>query len=79
MTEFNPEQPTHQDPAEPKHLDTEVETSDQADPNGELTHGGEGVFDNGSVEVAPADPAVKTDNVLGKDYEVSTDRGYRRT
>lgn len=32
-----------------------------------------------AVEVSPADQSdVKTDNVLGKDYEVTAERGYRR-
>lgn len=66
MSEQNPEQ-GHQDPAETNQVDTAVETADQP----------EAPSASGAVEVSPADPAVKTDNVLGKEYEVSPDRGYR--
>lgn len=64
MSEQNPEQPAHQDPAEPKEVGTETETSEQADPE--------------PVEVSPVDPAAKTDNLHGVDYEVTPERGYRR-
>lgn len=75
MSEQNPEQTptfdevqddqTHQDPAEPKQVDTEVQTDDQpAEPT--------------SVTVAPEEAAdVKTDTIHGKEYEVTADRGYR--
>lgn len=66
MSEFTPEN-DRQDPAEPNQLDTEVQTDDQPEP----------VAADGAVEVTPADPAVKTDNIHGKEYEVSPDRGYR--
>lgn len=51
MTEEQPE--THQDPAEPKQVDTEVETDNQPEPE---------VHDaSGGVVVAPEDPAVRED------------------
>lgn len=57
---------THQDPAETNQVDTAVETDKQADAPVAPAQ-----------EVSPADPAVKSDTVLGKEYEVSPDRGYR--
>lgn len=71
MTEQNPEQPAHQDPADPNKVDTGVETTDQPEPATPA--------EPNAVEVAPSDPNVKTDKVFGKDYEVTAERGYRRS
>lgn len=48
MSESNPEQPTHQDPAEPNKLDTEVETAEQPEPDA-VTTGGEAVMSSGDA------------------------------
>lgn len=70
MTENQPE-PSHQDPAEPKEVDTEVETSDQPEP--------ETQEEPDAVEVSPSNPEAKQQNLLGKDYEVTPERGFRRS
>jgi hypothetical protein len=81
MTEQNPEQPTHQDPAEPKETGTETETSDQPD-SGNEDADAPVPAESQPVEVSPEptptqQTGLKTDNVHGVDYEVSDDRGYR--
>lgn len=73
MSEQNTEG-THQDPAEPKHLDSSVDTSDQ-----EVTPEAPVAAEPAPVTVAPADQSEpKQANLLGKDYEVTPDRGYRQ-
>lgn len=70
-TDQNPEG-THQDPANQYQDDTSVDTSQQADPAEAPV-----AAEPKPVEVSPGTADVKSDTVLGKDYEVSPDRGYR--
>lgn len=75
MTEQNPEQ-GHQDPAEQYDTTESVDTSDQQD-SPEAPEPTEPA----PVEVSPADQSEsegKTHNVLGQDYNVTPERGYRK-
>lgn len=90
MSEQTPEQGDVQDPAEPYQADQEVVTNDQPDTAADTNDGGDDSEDSASdepdqpadvvssVEVTPAAPPVKTDNVHGNDYEVTPERGYRK-
>lgn len=71
MTEQNPEQ-GHQDPAAPNEVDTSVDTSDQ-----EATPEAPVAAEPQPVQVQPADQS-EPKTVLGKDYEVTPDRGFRQ-
>lgn len=73
MSEQETEGQHRQDPADPNEVDTAVDTSDQA-----VVPDAPVAAEPEAVEVAPVDQSeLKTDSVLGKDYEVSADRGYR--
>lgn len=63
MSEYSPEQPDDGD--------------DQGQQEADVPQAPEPV-EPAPVEVSPADQSdVKTDNIHGKDYEVTPDRGYR--
>lgn len=89
MSEQNPEQTGHQDPAEPYQDDTQVQTEGQPEPSPD---GGDDDGDDADDAPVPAEPQpvevspeptpteqsdVKTDKVFDTDYEVTPDRGYR--
>lgn len=64
MSEGTPENPTQGDPNQPTQSDT-PQAPEPAEPK--------------PVPVEPADQSeTKTDTVLGKDYEVTKDAGYRQ-
>lgn len=73
MTDAQNEQPDRQDPAEPNEVDTSVETNEQP-PSDDAPKAPEPAEPD-AVTVTPEDQSGTS--LLGKDYDVSPDRGFR--
>lgn len=76
-----PPEPTHQDPADPNEIGTEVETDDQPETPEEVEapEPAEAPPTPVEPEPTPTQEPGQTANIHGDDYSVTQESGYRRT